>query len=384
MSDSWYYRVLNEVFGPVSFEELTSLVEGGLIGTQDCVRGESDEEWCAAGAVPELREAVRRAVNAADGSNEDSGGWCALGGSAGAAPFRNVAEQNAASHVAPPGGTARAETHGTSETARDILRRLGVTRDQERSVGVETNAGLGDALRLPESDGRAPPEISRDASDRGLPGSCLRGNDEDRFRLRAIAGAAVRMGVTPGRTAAVAILAAVLAGFAAWWQHVPFDEAAYAQLAEMGRRIESRRTADTHVDDWRAFAEGTTRDTQALIAMLEETAGPESPERLQLLWAARDDVPAMLNAAADDAADAGYAEARLRFDERLRHARTLLDGGHTTPVRNDGRGRSAADSADSGDWLMTAVLVLDAVLVVVGAAFVIRWWSDRRRLRTTR
>ena len=54
MADSWYYRMFDQEFGPVPFEELKQLAELGSIAAADEVRSTSSSTWQTASFVSEL------------------------------------------------------------------------------------------------------------------------------------------------------------------------------------------------------------------------------------------------------------------------------------------------------------------------------------------
>ena len=54
MSDQWYYRMFDEEFGPMPFEDLKQLVEFGTISATDEVRSADSGQWIAAAEVDQL------------------------------------------------------------------------------------------------------------------------------------------------------------------------------------------------------------------------------------------------------------------------------------------------------------------------------------------
>lgn len=54
MSDQWYYRMFDEEFGPMPFEELQQLAEFGTLSAIDEVRSAASSDWVAAASVDGL------------------------------------------------------------------------------------------------------------------------------------------------------------------------------------------------------------------------------------------------------------------------------------------------------------------------------------------
>lgn len=93
MSDQWYYRMFDEEFGPMPFEELQQLAQFGTLSAMDEVRSAGTSDWVAAASVDGLGlsgdtsdttvvacEAIGSDVEVT-ATRQVPGGWyCMLGG----------------------------------------------------------------------------------------------------------------------------------------------------------------------------------------------------------------------------------------------------------------------------------------------------------------
>jgi hypothetical protein len=69
MSVEWHYRINQQEFGPVPFEELCSLAKEGSLTAKDQVKKTGEDLWLRVDSVPGLLAATRAAAD-----NEDQSG----------------------------------------------------------------------------------------------------------------------------------------------------------------------------------------------------------------------------------------------------------------------------------------------------------------------
>ena len=122
--------------------------------------------------------------------------------------------------------------------------------------------------------------------------------------------------------AAVAFAAACAVGIA-WYFFAGEgwgpDQAAYEALLNVRNEIEARHANQPSVRDWAHFGREVTQRLAPDIDRLEESASSRDHLKQELLFAARDDIPALLNELPRD-----RDSARKRLQERLNRIRDML------------------------------------------------------------
>ena len=77
MTDTWYYRRGQDVFGPFSFDAIVGMASSGKLAPADDVRGSKNEEWTTADSIvglfrePEERQDLVIHAHFGGGSPED-------------------------------------------------------------------------------------------------------------------------------------------------------------------------------------------------------------------------------------------------------------------------------------------------------------------------
>jgi hypothetical protein len=98
------------------------------------------------------------------------------------------------------------------------------------------------------------------------------------------------------------------------------DRKHYDQLLSVWVEFVQLRENDASPEQWQAFAGRVDQQMAPVVAALSESASPHHPALRHLLWAARDCLPGMIQAAPNDS-----RQAELEFLEHLRQAEWYLN-----------------------------------------------------------
>lgn len=124
-----------------------------------------------------------------------------------------------------------------------------------------------------------------------------------------VLSAALAIGVTAG-------LCLVFLSGEGW----ELDQEAYDTLTSLSHEIDMQNASDQGTAAWMTFGENVNKQLSPIVSRLEASSAPDDHLRQELLFAARDDVPAMMSEL-----PVGQDRSKKRFLNRLAQAKQMLD-----------------------------------------------------------
>lgn len=331
MSDHWFYRTLGQELGPVSLETIQELIRAEVLGRGDDFR-QDDGPWHDFSELLFL-------IN----SSEE--------------PDRQI-EEGRFDNQFPPGLIGRTvSSHPPSVAQRIDPQESGPDHSPITQALIECRKQLHDR---DAKQVKHRPHETRSVLDVAkvfvVPLTSL-------FRTIGILGSGLSylrnrcLPVLSSKFVWGPIFVLLLGGAAlivpAKWTT---QDEAYEYLHGTFMEIQTLRERDARADEWAVFTRQTTAELDRLLPKLEQAASADNPASLELLWAARDYLPEILQSAPDQ-----NREAEEKFALHMRAARQLIEPPETSPEEN---------------WVVIGIVVADASLLILAAL----WWRRSTRL----
>lgn len=276
-SDVYWYRAFGEEFGPVSLDTIEELLRDGVLCETDEVRCGREGEW------------ERLVAEAGDLSSQVG----TATGTVPAAADPDRAEQS------------RILSGESEEIRRAALESMAVLRERHAGRHVQRQRSRGRARRVPQ--------FLRTLRTAGS-GTAVLVSLAVRQCIVAVAALFRRRSV---RSTAVVVLVLIgcWIGTERWYSRSGTLEA----LQSLSREAGTLRQREAAESEWREFSERALRERERLLPPLESAATADDRASLELLWAARDALPTVLERSA-----AGDESALQRFDAHLEQAQRHL------------------------------------------------------------
>jgi hypothetical protein len=336
----WYCWVGGREHGPVSLAQLRQWVAQRWLSPHDYLKVGPDGAWFAAALAEELFPAVAQPGQ----TPSQHGGQHAAAsrplpatapatpsrqpqGNSPAPPAAGVVESMAAqTDQRPPAEanpqpkttetTASAPTRDTSQSAEEVYKNINAQAIRSITEAAKSggNRPAPAAMKKPTPATGSPPPVA-------APPAPLK----TRLPRFNVAAQLARIGQAVARpkvlTVAGILVMVVVGGFL--WSRLGggSDREKYETLVAIFEEFQRTREANASAAEWDQFSRQTIERLQPMIASLDKSASRRAPHRQNLLWAAKDCLPQMLNDARTE-----ESESERQFIGYLEEARRLIAG----------------------------------------------------------